>query len=44
MAFENLNKCIFEISKATLEYLKDTGVKEIDPMTQQTYLYYKERI
>ena len=44
MAFENLNKCIFEISKATLEYLKDTGVKEIDPMTQQTYLYYKERM
>lgn len=40
LARVNLDECLYAILKATLAYLKTkNGV--IDPMTEQTYLYYK---
>ncbi len=42
MAFENIDRCIFRISKRQLEYLKTNTSKEIDPMTLKTYEFYKE--
>lgn len=42
MAFDNIDRCIFRISKRQLEYLKENSSKEIDPMTLETYKFYKE--
>jgi len=44
VAFEDLERCVYMITKATLEYLKQLGIEEIDPLTEETYLYYKERM
>lgn len=41
LAFEDLDKALLFILNDTLEYLINTGV-EYDPMTEKTYLYYKE--
>ncbi len=41
LAFENLDKALFQILEDTLEYLKDSP-GEIDPMTRKTYEYYKK--
>lgn len=43
MACENLDQCVGMIAKATLDYLIDTKVAFIDPLTEQTYHFYKER-
>lgn len=43
MAFVDIDKCLYMILEATLDYLKTT-CKDIDPLTEQTYIYYKERI
>lgn len=40
LAFEDLDAALLEILKATLDYL-DRGKKAIDPMTEETYQYYK---
>lgn len=40
LAFENIDECLYMILKASLEYL-ETKSEVIDPMTEQTYLYYK---
>ncbi len=40
VAFENLDKCLFMILEQSLAYLK-TQNEVIDPMTEETYLYYK---
>ncbi len=42
LAFLNLDKAFLEILKDTLQYLQTTE-NEIDPMTQKTYDYYKEK-
>lgn len=41
LAFLDLDECLFIILRDSLEYLK-TKKDVIDPMTEQTYLYYKE--
>lgn len=41
LAFEDIDECLYVILKASLDYLK-TKSEVIDPMTEQTYLYYKE--
>lgn len=41
LAFVDIDECLFLILKDSLEYLK-TKSEAIDPMTEQTYLYYKE--
>ena len=40
LAKHNLDECLYAILKATLAYL-ETKKDIIDPMTAQTYLYYK---
>ena len=37
----NLDECLYTILKATLAYL-ETKKDDIDPMTEQTYFYYKK--
>ncbi len=43
LAFEDLDKCLYEILEASLSYLK-TRSEVIDPMTEQTYLFYKNEL
>ena len=40
LAFENIDKCLFRILKDSLVYLKSLDYA-IDPMTEETYNYYK---
>ncbi len=40
LAFQNLDAALLKILEDTLQYLKETG-SETDPMTQETYDYYK---
>ena len=43
MAFENIDRAILKTLEDTLEYLKDSRKRDsIDPITLQTYEYYKE--
>lgn len=41
LAFENLDECMYEILKDTLEYL-EKNPKDVDQTTKEAYLYYKE--
>mgnify|MGYP000010724294 CR=1 FL=1 len=41
IAFEDLDECMYEILKDTLEYLEENP-KEIDSTTRDAYVYYKE--
>ncbi len=40
LAFEDIDECLYMILKDSLDYLK-TKSEVVDPMTEQTYLYYK---
>ena len=40
LAFHNLDEALLQILEDTLHYLKES-TKEIDPLTQETYDYYK---
>lgn len=42
LAFTDLDACLYEILKGTLRYLANQE-DAIDPMTRQTYEYYKEQ-
>lgn len=41
LAFVDLDECLYQILEASLLYLQSRD-EVIDPMTEQTYLYYKE--
>ena len=41
LAFEDIDACLYMILEDTLAYLQ-TKSEVIDPMTEQTYLYYKK--
>lgn len=41
LAFEDIDKCLYKILKDSLIYLSTKNMP-IDPMTEQTYLYYKK--
>lgn len=43
LAFENLDECLYKILKDSLEYL-DTRNMPVDPMTEQTFQYYKKEL
>ncbi len=43
LAFEDLNQCVYEVLKSTLEYLQEQG-GTIDPMTEETFLFYKQSV
>lgn len=40
MAFSNLDHALVRILEDTLNFLKEDGKEEIDPMTEKTYQYY----
>ncbi len=42
LAFQDLDRCIYQVMKHILEYLDRTG-GVIDETTKQAYLYYKEK-
>ena len=41
LAFTDIDECLYTILHASLEYLKSKS-EVIDPLTEQTYLYYNE--
>lgn len=43
LAFQDLDRCMYEILKDTLEYLQDSP-EDIDQATKKAYDYYKEYI
>ena len=43
LAFTDLDRCIYEINKDTIEYLEKSG-KAVCRDTMQTYVYYKQLI
>lgn len=43
LAFEDLEECLYLILEDTLSYLQTRDI-EIDPMTEETYLYYKKQL
>lgn len=42
LAFQDLDRCIYQVMKHILEYLDQTG-GIIDDTTRQAYQYYKEK-
>lgn len=42
LAFTDIDECLYTILHASLAYLESRN-EVIDPLTEQTYLYYKER-
>lgn len=42
LAFEDLDECLYQILKDTLDYLNASGM-EIDSSTRETFDYYKEQ-
>lgn len=43
LAFQNIDECLFRILEDSLAYFH-TRELNIDPMTEKTYLYYKEKM
>ena len=41
LAYEDIDKCLLAVLKATLAYLEDSK-QLVDPMTAQTYEYYRK--
>ncbi len=41
LAFEDIDECLYAILESTVAYLKQKDAV-IDPMTEETYLYYKK--
>ena len=42
LAFEDLDECMYEILKDTLEYLEEDSAEDIEPTSREAYIYYKE--
>ena len=43
LAFEDIDECLYAILESTVAYLKHKDAV-IDPMTEETYLYYKKEL
>ena len=43
IAFEDIDECLYTILESTVAYLKQKDAV-IDPMTEETYLYYKKEL
>lgn len=43
LAFQDIDECLYLILRDSLSYLK-TKQLEVDPMTEKTYLYYKNEL
>lgn len=42
IAFLDLDECMYEILRDTLEYLEEGDAQDIEPTTREAYSYYKE--
>ena len=42
IAFQDLDECMYEILKDTLEYLEEDSADDIEPTSREAYIYYKE--
>ena len=42
LAFEDLDECMYEILKDTLEYLEEDSADDIEPTSKEADIYYKE--
>lgn len=42
LAFTDIDSCLYRILEDSLEYLDSKNI-EVDPMTEKTYLYYKNK-
>ena len=42
LAFVDIDECLYQILEASLRYLQEKNV-DIDPITEETYLYYKKQ-
>ncbi|MBS6733987.1 MAG: bis(5'-nucleosyl)-tetraphosphatase (symmetrical) YqeK [Clostridiales bacterium] len=42
LAFQDLDECMYQVLKDTLEYLSAGGADGIDEMTEEAYGYYRE--
>ena len=42
IAFQDLDECMYEILKDTLEYLEEDSAEDIEPTSREAYIYYKE--
>lgn len=42
LAFQDLDECMYQVLKDTLEYLSMGGSGSIDEMTEEAYAYYRE--
>ncbi len=42
LSFEDLDECMYEILKDTLEYLEEDSADDIEPTSKEAYIYYKE--
>ena len=43
LAFTDINKCLYRILEDSLVYLNSKNIS-VDPMTEKTYLYYKNKL
>ena len=43
LAFEDIDECLYAILESTMRYLEQKNAV-IDPMTEETYLYYKKEL
>lgn len=42
LAFTDIDSCLYRILEDSLEYLDSKNIA-VDPMTEKTYLYYKNK-
>lgn len=42
LAFEDIDECIYKVTKNQLQFLESKGKGKVDPMTRETYYYYKD--
>lgn len=43
LAFSDIDECLYQILSDSLDYLQSSG-RPIDPMTEETYHYYKKQL
>lgn len=44
LSFENIEEALYAVLKSTLDYLHESGAELIDPMTKDTYEFYRKKL
>ena len=44
LSFENIEEALYAVLKSTLDYLYEIGAELIDPMTKDTYEFYRKKL